>query len=267
MCRTATSVALIAALGLGSGCAFIEDFNFGAEAQIWQAVDISASVTENKNRNDSDKVDLIGEVGLEDAPTIFAGQVFLQFGRTIYHIDLWSHSDSGTVTFNNKTINGQTFTGLTNVDISVQMLRFGVQQTLLDHEGFYLGFLVGLDALMTSFKFKDAATGAPSVTSEPFVPAPILGGYLEIGLPQIPKLKIFGDAMITFIDALNQDEIKGSLVDVRLGARYQLSPNVFLAAGYRIFDADFDLDSGSGGDNDHVEFAANGVTFYATVRF
>ena len=90
-----------------------------------------------------------------------------------------------------------------------------------------------------------------------------------MGLEQLPALKFFADAQTTFIDLIPQDAIVGTMIDVRLGARYQLSKNFFIAGGYRIFDFDIDLDAdvATGGEKDNIAFAANGVTFFGTIRF
>lgn len=257
--RILVAVLLAFALGLGSGCALLEDFNAGFELQIWQAVDVSANYRDGTGTVPGSDVDLIGEANLEDQPQIFAGQVSFQFGRTIYHIDLWQYSENGALTAA-KTVDGITYPAGTSVDATFQMLRFGVQQTLLDTPLLYLGFIVGLDSMITSFNFGGD-------TTEPFVPIPILGGYVEVGLEQIPALKFFADAQTTFIDLIPQDAIVGTMIDIRLGARYQLSKNFFVAAGYRIFDFDIELDTATGGDDDNIAFAANGVTFFGTIRF
>jgi hypothetical protein len=99
------------------------------------------------------------------------------------------------------------------------------------------------------------------------VPVPILGAYVELRFPGYERLNVFADAQTTLIDVIGQDAISGSLIDVRVGARYKISENLFVAGGYRIFNADYDLDTGASGDSDHVSFDANGITVYLTFRF
>lgn len=259
-------VPLLTASLLGAGCAGLEDFAIGGELQFWQTVDAKMKYRDGISSTDGDTIDLVSDVGLDDQPSIIAGGVFVRFHRTIYQLDIWHYQDDSVADFgllpspNNKRINGNTFAGITNVDVSIDMLRFVVQQGLVDQSGIYLHFTVGVEGFMGSYEFN----GTSSNLDEPFAIVPIVGGYMEIYHPELKRLRFFGDAQVTFIDLIDQDAVNGDLIDVRVGARYEIAKGLLVALGYRFFKADFDLDTGSGGDFDRVSFEANGFTLFIT---
>ena len=250
------------------GCVPLRDMSFaGGGAEIWNS-DLDGDLNFSVSGFSGTDIDLSQTLGIDPDENVGVYRGSVALGNVILDVKYLEVAYDGQSLLNQAvTFNGQTFNVSTEVfsDLEVRTASGYLKFGLIDLPYLNIGPLIGVNYIDVEAQLASVTPVALTVSDEIEIPVPVVGIAFNLDIPILSDwLGFFAEGEIAGLFA-DYQEIDGKFIDLSAVGGFKIAHFFRLGGGYRLFDVDFDDDSGD--DENEATITLDGPFIFAELSF
>ena len=239
----------------------------GGGAEIWNS-DLDGDLNFSVSGFSGTDIDLSQTLGIDPDENVGVYRGSVALGNVILDVKYLEVAYDGQSLLNQAvTFNGQTFNVSTEVfsDLEVRTASGYLKFGLIDLPYLNIGPLIGVNYIDVEAQLASVTPVALTVSDEIEIPVPVVGIAFNLDIPILSDwLGFFAEGEIAGLFA-DYQEIDGKFIDLSAVGGFKIAHFFRLGGGYRLFDVDFDDDSGD--DENEATITLDGPFIFAELSF